>query len=136
MELEQTPLTDESISEIIAYLPYFLEDNNFGEWSGGDKVDGVFQMPHLTYSDKVIEFFRSLHSTKFMVNFDWGSWDEGRDIIASPRLIQQADLLTLRMLLTAVVRNDRFCEGALLSAIEDGIIQEILGRLKVLSSKF
>ena len=133
MKVEQTQLTDESISKIIAYLPYFLEDNKFGEWSGGDKVDGVIQMPHLEYSDKVIEFLKLLYGTKFLVNFDWGSWDEGRDIIGSPELIQQADLLTLRMLLTAIVRNDRFCNGALLSAIENGIIQEILNRLNVLS---
>lgn len=36
------------------------------------------------------------------------------------------DLLTLRKLLTAIIRNDRFCEGALLSALESGTIQKII----------
>ena len=135
MKVEQTPLTDELISEIIAYLPYFLEDNKFGEWSGGDKVDDVIQMPYLEYSEKVIEFFRLLYSAKFLVDFDWGGWDEGRDIIGSPELIQQADLLTLRMLLTAVMRNDRFCRGAFLSTEED-VYSVIKYSLNTLTKEF
>lgn len=37
-----------------------------------------------------------------------------------------ADLIKKCKLITAIVRNDRFCEGALVSAFESGLILKIL----------
>ena len=36
------------------------------------------------------------------------------------------DLITKCKLITAIVRNDRFCEGALVAAFESGLILKIL----------
>ncbi len=36
------------------------------------------------------------------------------------------DILKKCKLITAIVRNDRFCEGALVSAFESGLILKIL----------
>jgi hypothetical protein len=40
------------------------------------------------------------------------------------------DLLTKCKLITAIVRNDRFCEGALVSAFNSGLILRILKSIK------
>jgi Family of unknown function (DUF6508) len=49
-----------------------------------------------------------------------------------PALLAQADLLTLRKLLTAHVRQDRFIEGHLAQMLENGHISAILRRLREL----
>ena len=133
MEVDSKSLSDESINSILQYLPYFSKNNTFGEWKGSDEnEDGVKTFPHLIYSTEVNQFVKLLYRTNFIVSFDWGKWDEGRKIISDKNLIQKSDLLTLRMLITAVVRNDRFCEGSLLSSIENKTILTILQRLKTL----
>ncbi len=40
------------------------------------------------------------------------------------------DIPTKCKLITAIVRNDRFCEGALVSAFESGLILKILKSIK------
>jgi O-acetyl-ADP-ribose deacetylase len=47
-----------------------------------------------------------------------------------PKAIAGADLLTLRKLLTAHVRGDRFTEGHLAAVLEKGHILAILKRLE------
>ena len=89
-------------------------------------------MPYVVYDQKVNEFRTLLYESGFMVVFDWGSWDEGPEIASDPARVSDVDLLTLRMLMTAIVRNDRFCEGAFLSAVQDGLIAAILKQLETL----
>ena len=67
--------------------------------------------------------------------FDWGSWDEGRAIAGDPARIKGTDLLTIRKLITALVRNERFCDGALQSAYNRGAIQAILHRIDQLRTE-
>ncbi len=40
------------------------------------------------------------------------------------------DLLTKCRMITAIVRNDRFCEGVLVSAFESGLMLKILRSLE------
>lgn len=54
-----------------------------------------------------------------IISFDWGAWEEGRKIANDENFaFDSVDLLTKCKLITAIVRNDRFCEGALVSAFE------------------
>ena len=132
MTVEHSPVSIENLEKIISFLPYFSQEEAVGQWEVGRSDDGVFQMPHVAYDEKVNTFRRLLYDSNFMVVFDWGSWDEGRELTKHRDQIAQADLLPLRMLMTAIVRNDRFCEGAFLSAIEDGLVANMLQRLKVI----
>ena len=132
MEIEQEPISKQDIEQLLTFLPYFLEEHEFGKWEGGKTESGSIQMPYIVHSSKVHEFRSLLYDSNFMVVFDWGSWDEGREIASDPVKVSNVDLLTLRMLMTAIVRNDRFSEGAFLSAIADGLIADILQRLQVL----
>lgn len=113
-EIEQyATLTHESIKQILSFLPYFIERNNLND-------------------NKVSEFVKILYASNFIINFDWVKWNDGEKIISDERLIKVSDLLTLRKLMTVIVRKDRFCEGILWSAIENGTIKFILERLKII----
>ena len=130
MSVDQQPVSIEDLEKIAAYLPVFSQHRELGRWEGGELEDGTHQFPYVDYSRKVDEFLALLYKSRFLVVFDWSSWDDGRKLIQERDGLAQADLLTLRMLMTAIVRNDRFCEGALLSAIHDGLIAAILHRLQ------
>ena len=67
-----------------------------------------------------------------MLDFDWSAWEEGREMAGSPERIAECDLDTIHKLITALVRNDRFCEGALASVWQHGSIKAILLRIKQL----
>ena len=61
------------------------------------------------------------------------SWHYGKKLTRDPDLIKKANLLTLRKLITAHVRQDRFCEGHLAGVLKSGLMVKILERLKEIS---
>lgn len=64
-------------------------------------------------------------------SFDWGSWEKSKKLARNPKTdFNKLDIKTLCMLITAIVRNDRFCEGALVSSFEDGTMLKILKALR------
>ena len=70
-----------------------------------------------------------------VISFDWGKWDKGRKL--EKKDPSGLGLLTLLKLMTARVRADRFYEGALHSAMENGVMLGILKaiRLRVAESR-
>ena len=102
-------------------VPMSLQAAGSGETLMRKVSVGVGEFLDLAYSDEWV-----------ISGFDWPSWDEGRDIAGDPERISQCDLETIRKLITAIVRNDRFCEGALASAWRGGTIKAILERINTL----
>lgn len=88
-------------------------------------------------TEVVRNFVQELSNTGFMMVFDWSSWvaeheiyrDIDRDIEDH---LMQADLETLRKLVTSYVRGDRFTEGVWIRVLENGKMTQILKRLKML----
>lgn len=80
--------------------------------------------------------YKTFYETNFLVDFNWSNWEKGRKIINSSDAIKIADLLTLRMLITIIVRNDRFNEGSFERAVENGTIRLILERVNELKQNF
>ncbi|RKZ14292.1 hypothetical protein DRQ53_11845, partial [bacterium] len=79
----------------------------------------------------VSRFFEIVYGMPLIISFDWGAWDEGRTIASDKDFdLDALDLPTLCKLITAIVRNDRFCEGALVAAFESGLILRILGSIQ------
>jgi hypothetical protein len=62
------------------------------------------------------------------------NWREGEQLVDHPALLSKANLQTLRKLLTAHVRADRFTEGHLAGMIESGHIAMILKRMAEIHS--
>jgi hypothetical protein len=88
-------------------------------------------MPWYTPALLVKRFLEAVYAIPIIISFDWGSWDEGRRMVGDDEFnYDSVDLLTKCRLITAIVRNDRFCEGVLVSAFESGLMLKILRSLE------
>ncbi len=120
------------IDAVLKYLPIF-EGGDFepGEWL---TREGCF--PNFLYSPEVNDFIQTLYEQGIIYVFGWTSWKEEAERYQSDlNSLAGADLLTLRKLLAAHVRADRFVEGHLASVFESGHITAILRRLKQIRDK-
>ena len=127
--------TPESIKKILEFLPKF-QGKKFkpGKWHPSEQIDkNTSTFPYYEYSISVRKFLHTLYDEGFIYPFDWGSWDYGVKLNRNPELLQKANLLTLRKLMTAHVRQDRFCEGHLAGIFENGLVIRLLERLQQLS---
>ena len=117
----------QQIDAILKYLPLFeKQDYQCGQW-----VEQEGQFPYFSFSPEVDEFIDTLYKQDMIIPFDWRSWsEEAERYQTDPKALEAADLLTLRKLLTAHIRGDRFVEGHLASVFESGHITAILRRLK------
>ena len=80
------------------------------------------------------KFVSTCYDESIVQSFDWPAWADrcGPDV-TSAGFITEADIDTLRKLLTVHIRKDRFCEGHLLASSRDGTILRILERMKELN---
>jgi hypothetical protein len=121
----------DEIRALLEFLPIF-EDPAFlfGEEGGGERgEDGSFSFPYYTLSKDASRFRKALHDLGFIRPFDWGSWHEGVRYMHDPEALASADLDTLCKLLTAHLRQERFCDGHLASMYKCGHLTGILRRL-------
>jgi hypothetical protein len=105
----------------------------FYETKGGEvEEDGVISMPYYDSAPIVIKTMQFLYDKKLIVDFDWGTWDKGREIFRRSGENKYADvsLIDCFKLLTAVARNSRFNEGVFDLFFESGdarlLIKQIL----------
>ncbi|MDF1515161.1 MAG: DUF6508 domain-containing protein [Anaerolineae bacterium] len=126
-KLDIPPVSHDQLDAVLRYLPVFEQPGyQFGEWH---MPEGQF--PYYAMEDEVIVFLQTLYDQDIIYVFDWGKWqDNAQALTADPALLQQADLLTLRQLLTTHVRMDRFVEGHLGAMFENGLITAVLHRLQ------
>lgn len=117
----------EQIDAVLRFLPVFETPGyRFGEW-----VVREGHMPWYQTRAEVNAFVKVLYAHDFVVRFDWMSWQEQAQTYQDdPGALAQADLLTIRKLLTLHVRQDRLVEGHLASVLEGGHVAAILRRLK------
>jgi ADP-ribosyl-[dinitrogen reductase] hydrolase len=118
-------LTPDNIDAVLKFLPTLTQtDFSIGEWI---TQEGGF--PYFDYTNEVLDFIKALSANGFIQPFDWMNWWEGEQLVNNPSLVKKAGLQTLRKLLTAHVRADRFSEGHLAAMLESGHIVMILKRL-------
>ena len=126
------PISKDQINSIARFLPIFTSEGfQFGHWTF---KEGYF--PYFTLSSDAHAFYKALYDNGWIVPFDWGSWqDEAVRYVNDEKLLEVADLETLRKLLTTHVRKERFCEGHLNSMFACGHITAILQRLQQLETE-
>ena len=80
------------------------------------------------------EFISVIYATDFVVSFDWmDEYKQSTDLDPhNLEPIEKADLPTLRKLLIAHLRLDRFCDGHLKLLLSTGYLEKLIERLKVL----
>lgn len=116
----------EKLKELF-HLGLHSTDTKAGEW----QMEQGFA-PYFRKGPVAREITRLLYDVKLIVPFDWPNWDEGRELLSGNDLtkLEGQPKHILVGLLTALVRNDRFCEGAWGEAVESGIVRKILKELK------
>lgn len=125
-------LSKDDWERLFVLIPIIESTDNFIEGGGieEDEYDpNSFKITPVQSAKVVRDFEKVVYDLKLVIDFDWGSWDEGREI-ASTGDYENLDTVTLLKLLTAFIRNNRFRDGALASRFEDKSIENILKELK------
>lgn len=106
-----------------------------GEWGirhNNERTEsGVSIFPWVENYFLIQDFISFMYENDLVVKFRWTEWQEGRDWYAldDESKYEKLDVETALKLLTAVIRNDRFNEGALVSAFETGVFPKIIQKL-------
>jgi len=125
-------ITKEQWQQLFKLIPIIARTKNFGKMSPIKKTEeGYFTFPYMLPSKIVSTFQYVVYEIGVVQVFDWSSWDKGKKLLSNPKTdFNKLDIKTLCMLITAIVRHDRFCDGALVSFFENGTILKILKALK------
>lgn len=126
-------ITKEQWQQLFDLIPIISKTKIFGIDPPPIKSkEGLATWQVVQPAEVVDKFFYTAYDIGIIHSFDWGHWEEGKKLVNNPKTdFNKLDIKTLCMLITAIVRNDRFCEGALVSAFENGIILKLLKALKV-----
>lgn len=126
-------LTTQDWSELLdLYERVIHHKGSFSGTGGGQKLpSGAIQMPYTIEEpivEEVQEFFVNKH---LVVPFDWPQWEEGEAMLRqkSEERFNAISLEDTVKLFTAVIRNDRFCDGAWADLFENGNAAKLLKRL-------
>jgi len=113
---------------LLYLIPEIEATDKFGEMAGGEKDDnGIIQMPYYIESPVVRRFQKYVGELGILISFDWPKWDDGRKIARNKEFnFDSIDIPTKCKLITAIIRNDRYCEGSLIAAFDSGLILKIL----------
>lgn len=124
------------LGRLAAHRSEFEAGFDFGTWRGGSaNADGVIQMPWFDFSPEATAFLDDVRGSGWIEAFDWPAWvamPEGRALTRDPDAIARASAEDLSRILTALIRGDRFSEGALAHAYESGVLLAVVRRAAVL----
>ena len=93
-------------------------------------------MPSYSFSDDALRFIRVCTDMKWVQPFDWGEWKESSEAVQlcdEPGALEDATPEQLERLLTVLIRQERFVDGALESAFESGLLARVLKRAAILA---
>lgn len=106
-----------------------------GEWGkvhdNEHTESGALVMPWVEQCPLIQDFVSFMYENDLVVKFRWTEWQAGRDWYAldDDSKYDKLDIETALKLLTAIIRNDRFSDGALVRAFEDGSFPMIIQKL-------
>ena len=135
--------------ETLTKLISTLEKDFYGDWifskEGDGSVEKPFITPHVSFTPAVYELFSELSKvvkqhSEYAFN-DYRNYLFKRGYISTKASsfpinelktvpVENMDVEDVFVMLTAVQRADRFCEGVLLDFFKDGIIIKWLRRLE------
>ncbi len=116
-------ISKDSIDRLLALLPEFERD----EFATGD----AHYRETGQYLPQIFRLCERISESGLALSFDWVSWkkDEAPGVLTEEG-IAQADLVTVRKILTYCVEQDRFFGGFLPMVCSNGLILAVLRRLK------
>ena len=130
--------TPEQIRALADFWPVFANPKFVYETEDEHekRSDGVIIMPSSSLSSEAKAFNKMIYQEEWILDgFDWPEWaqtDEFKDLFSKPEALAKASADQLAMLLTALSRKERFCEGTMASACADGLLAGITQRAAML----
>jgi len=126
------------VKRLYSFIPYFenIDTDKAFQFSGTKKSDdGVIEIGYYTYSEEFMDFIRAFNKSELMVadypsalNERVPDWQK----VDIQKVIKTADFETVKVILTKLVRVNRFSEGSWASSIKSGLFLAVLQRLKAL----
>ena len=130
---EGVPTLRERLAALVVFLPKFeLPDFDFGRMQTPPGIT-----PYYTLSPLASCFVKTCYEMGWVKPFEWADWKDSAEATLlrdDPSALKNATLEQLIRLLTVVIRQDRFVEGALGNAFESGLLGGILCRAAVLAT--
>ncbi len=129
--MEHTPTLKERLDALAVFLDDFESPIEFGYW---ESPEG--KLPYFVMSQGAMDFVRTCYEMGWVELQDWPEWmvtPEAAKLRDDPSALEQATSEQLGKLLTVVIRQDRFVEGALEGAFESGLLTGIVRRASVLA---
>jgi len=126
-------------ASLLKYIPLFSDQAEQGIWIVDTKNDGSpehpIQMPFVRYAEHVDAFIQDMAP---FVDRNYQDTLEKFGLHWDAQSMENADIESLSAnvilaLLTAAIRAERFCDGALLDFINSGCVPKWLKRLEVLN---
>jgi len=105
---------------------------SFSEMGGGQEIEpNVIEMPYTIEKPIVIEARKFFLNKHLIVPYDWSHWEEGKAMfrVDNEDRFKNTDLADVIKLFIAVIRNDRFADGAWADLFENGDGQRLFKRL-------
>ena len=121
--------------DLFKFIPYFENKENifYKHISAKEKEDGSFIMGWIQYSEKTNKFIKKFYESD-LVEYDYLEVLEKFERIENiESRIEMESLENIRALLTFYIRRERFGEGHIADAIDDGVILRILYRIEELT---
>ncbi len=127
-------LHPEDWKKLFRHLPELDETDNFGGWQQErHRLTGVIYMPHVYETKLVTDILQELYELQLIISFDWGAWTEGsRRLAEEPFFVDDLDAVTICKMITGIIRSDRFNEGSLLVAFQNGRMPALLRALEAI----
>lgn len=113
------------------YMRVASHKGSFSEMGGGQELeDGAIQMPYTIEEPIVIEARKFFLSKHLIVPYDWSHWEEGKAMfrVNEEYRFKNISLIDVIKLFIAVIRNDRFADGAWADLFENGDGQRLFKR--------
>ena len=131
---EDTHILKEGLDALAAFLPEFESlDFEFGHMESRPG-----SLPFYTFSPVAHSFIETCYEMGWVRPFDWVEWKASPEAVGlrdDPSILEVATVEQLSKLLTVVIRQDRFVEGALGSAFDTGLLTAILRRAAALATE-
>lgn len=121
--------TEQDWKPLFNLIPLIEQTDKFGDYTEAMKSleKGIFIMDPYEEHHVVEQFRKVVYAIPVMIDFDWPAWDEGRKIVSDDNFdYDSIDIPTKCKIISAIVRNDRFCSGRLVSAFETGMMLKVL----------
>ena len=105
---------------------------SFSEMGGGQEIEpNVIEMPYTIEEPIVIEARKFFLNKHLIVPYDWSHWEKGKAMfrVREEDRFKDISLTDVIKLFIAVIRNDRFADGAWADLFENGDGQRLFKRL-------